>query len=127
MTLKHGLVQKIGNAIKEVARNKGSTWWYTPHMAAASRSITERIPLVDILLEVRDARLRAAVSHDNEVFAGAGGGANLSEDAESLRGVSVGTAIRNACIHLGKSHIGSEGERSVPYRCMDTFHVCDAF
>ncbi|PHT41285.1 hypothetical protein CQW23_20139 [Capsicum baccatum] len=48
--------------------------------------------------------------------AGAGGGANLSEDAESLRGVSVGTAIRNACIHLGKSHIGSEGERSVPYR-----------
>ncbi|KAF3657574.1 putative diphthamide biosynthesis protein 2-like [Capsicum annuum] len=57
MTLKHSLVQKIGNAIKEVARNKGSTWWYTPHMAAASRAITEWIPLVDILLEVRDARI----------------------------------------------------------------------
>ncbi|KAM3337300.1 DAR GTPase 2, mitochondrial isoform X1 [Capsicum galapagoense] len=57
MTLKHSLVQKIGNAIKEVARNKGSTCWYTPHMAAASRAITERIPLVDILLEVRDARI----------------------------------------------------------------------
>lgn len=57
MTLKGSLVQKIGNAIKEVARNKGSTWWYTPHMAAASRAITERIPLVDILLEVRDARV----------------------------------------------------------------------
>lgn len=57
MTLKGSLVQKIGNAIKEVARNKGSTWWYTPHMAAASRAITERIPLVDILLEVRDARI----------------------------------------------------------------------
>ncbi|PHT33103.1 hypothetical protein CQW23_29440 [Capsicum baccatum] len=56
MTLKFSLVQKIGNAIKEVARNKGSTCWYTPHMAAASRAITERIPLVDILLEVRDAR-----------------------------------------------------------------------
>ncbi|TMX03545.1 hypothetical protein EJD97_015799 [Solanum chilense] len=57
MTLKGSLVQKIGNAIMEVARNKGSTWWYTPHMAAASRAITERIPLVDILLEVRDARI----------------------------------------------------------------------
>lgn len=57
MTLKGSLVQKIGNAIMEVARNKGSTWWYTPHMAAASRAITERVPLVDILLEVRDARV----------------------------------------------------------------------
>ncbi|KAF3675043.1 putative pectinesterase PPME1 [Capsicum annuum] len=56
MTLKHSLVRKIGNAIKEVARNKGSMWWYTPHMAAASHAITERIPLVHILLEVRDAR-----------------------------------------------------------------------
>ncbi|KAM3337353.1 hypothetical protein P3S68_031678 [Capsicum galapagoense] len=57
MTLNHSLVQKIGNAIKEVSRNKGSTWWYTPHMAAASRAITKRIPLVDILLEVRDSRI----------------------------------------------------------------------
>ncbi|XP_060174112.1 DAR GTPase 2, mitochondrial isoform X2 [Lycium barbarum] len=57
MTIKASLVQKIGNTIKEVVRNKGSTWWYTPHMAAASRAITERIPLVDILLEVRDARI----------------------------------------------------------------------
>ncbi|PHT28971.1 hypothetical protein CQW23_31422 [Capsicum baccatum] len=57
MTLNHSLVQKIGNAIKEVSRNKGSTWWYTPHMAAASRAITERIPLVDIPFEFRDSRL----------------------------------------------------------------------
>ncbi|KAM3357046.1 DAR GTPase 2, mitochondrial isoform X1 [Capsicum galapagoense] len=57
MTLKHSLVRKIGNAIKEVARNKGSMWWYTPHMDAASHAITERIPLVHILLEVRDARI----------------------------------------------------------------------
>ncbi|PHT67171.1 DAR GTPase 2, mitochondrial [Capsicum annuum] len=55
MTLNHSLVQKIGNAIKEVSRNKGSTWWYTPHMAVASRAIAKRIPLVDILLEVRDS------------------------------------------------------------------------
>ncbi|KAM3339249.1 hypothetical protein P3S68_029118 [Capsicum galapagoense] len=57
MTLNHSLVQKIGNAIKEVSRKKGSTWWYTPHMAAASRTITERIPLVDILVEVRDSQI----------------------------------------------------------------------
>ncbi|KAK4373808.1 hypothetical protein RND71_004485 [Anisodus tanguticus] len=57
MVLKASLVQKIGSAIKEVVRNKGSTWWYTPHMAAASHAITKRIPLVDILLEIRDARI----------------------------------------------------------------------
>ncbi|CAK9143388.1 unnamed protein product [Ilex paraguariensis] len=50
-------VQKLGNAVKEVARSKGSSWWYTPHMAAASRAIAERIPLVDLVLEVRDARI----------------------------------------------------------------------
>ncbi|KAG5574048.1 hypothetical protein H5410_063814 [Solanum commersonii] len=57
MTLKGSLVQKIGNAIMEVARNKGSTWWYTPHMAAASHAITERIPLVDILLEASNTTI----------------------------------------------------------------------
>ncbi|PHT61059.1 hypothetical protein T459_35097 [Capsicum annuum] len=61
MTLKHSLVQKIGNAIKEVSRNKGSTWWYTPHMAAESRAITERIPLVDIRLEVGDSQVSYAL------------------------------------------------------------------
>ncbi|KAL2478270.1 DAR GTPase 2 [Forsythia ovata] len=51
------LVQKLGKAVKQVAKNKGSNWWYTPHMAAASRAITERIPLVDFFLDVRDARI----------------------------------------------------------------------
>ncbi|KAK3035473.1 hypothetical protein RJ639_034443 [Escallonia herrerae] len=49
-------VQKLGNAVKKAAESKSSSWWYTPHMAAASRAIVERIPLVDIVLEVRDAR-----------------------------------------------------------------------
>nr|GMD59450.1 DAR GTPase 2, mitochondrial [Ipomoea batatas] len=51
------LVQKLGNAVKEVARNKSSSWWYTPHVAAASHAIADRIPLVDFVLEVRDARI----------------------------------------------------------------------
>ncbi|KAK6143062.1 hypothetical protein DH2020_023410 [Rehmannia glutinosa] len=51
-----GLIQEIGKAVKAVAKGKGSKWWYTPHMAAASRAIAERIPLVDLVLEVRDAR-----------------------------------------------------------------------
>ncbi|KAK2976745.1 hypothetical protein RJ640_024152 [Escallonia rubra] len=51
------LVQKLGNAVKKAAESKSSSWWYTPHMAATSRAITERIPLVDIVLEVRDARV----------------------------------------------------------------------
>ncbi|KAI5647597.1 hypothetical protein M9H77_33602 [Catharanthus roseus] len=51
------IVQKLGNRVKEVAKNKSSSWWYTPHMAAASRAIAERIPLVDLVLEIRDARV----------------------------------------------------------------------
>lgn len=31
--------------------------WYDSLMAAASRAITERLPLVDIIVEVRDARV----------------------------------------------------------------------
>ncbi|KAK9126742.1 hypothetical protein Scep_015588 [Stephania cephalantha] len=36
---------------------KASSAWYTPHMAAASRAILHRIPLVDFVVEVRDARV----------------------------------------------------------------------
>lgn len=51
------LVENIGKTIKKVVENKGSSWWYTPHMAAASRAIANRIPLVDIVVQVRDARV----------------------------------------------------------------------
>lgn len=51
------LVQKLGKAVKQVARSRGSNWWYTPHMAAASRAIADRIPLVNFVIEVRDARV----------------------------------------------------------------------
>jgi hypothetical protein len=32
--------------------------WYGRHMAASDRAIRARIPLVDLVLEVRDARVR---------------------------------------------------------------------
>lgn len=51
------IVENIGRTIKKVAENKGSSWWYTPHMAAASRAIATRLPLVDIVVQVRDARV----------------------------------------------------------------------
>lgn len=49
------LARQIGRAIT----NSTSTGngWFNPHMAAASRAIAERIPLVDLVLEVRDARV----------------------------------------------------------------------
>ncbi|XP_027157743.1 DAR GTPase 2, mitochondrial [Coffea eugenioides] len=56
-TATRSIFQKLGSAVKEVARTKGSSWWYTSHMAAASRAIAERIPLVDFVLEVRDSRI----------------------------------------------------------------------
>ncbi|VFQ75843.1 unnamed protein product [Cuscuta campestris] len=56
-TLLPGVVHKLGTAIKDLAKNRSSSWWYTPHMAAAAHAIAERIPLVDLVLEVRDARI----------------------------------------------------------------------
>ncbi|KAL5709117.1 hypothetical protein ACHQM5_019839 [Ranunculus cassubicifolius] len=35
---------------------KAASTWFNPHMAAASHAILERIPLVDVIVEVRDAR-----------------------------------------------------------------------
>ncbi|KAK1550185.1 hypothetical protein Q3G72_015063 [Acer saccharum] len=49
------IAREIGNAVKKVSDRTGG--WYGPHMAAASRAIADRIPLVDFVLEVRDARI----------------------------------------------------------------------
>ncbi|KAL4561442.1 hypothetical protein LXL04_033608 [Taraxacum kok-saghyz] len=50
-------VKNLGNSVKKVSESKSSSWWYNHHMRAASRAISERIPLVDLVLEVRDARI----------------------------------------------------------------------
>lgn len=59
------IARQIGSAVAKAARNRnsgrGGGVWYGPHMAAASRAIQERIPLVDLVLEVRDARVRMYV------------------------------------------------------------------
>lgn len=52
------LMRKIGTAINQLAAgNRISSGWYDAHMEAASRAVAERIPLVDFVLEVRDARV----------------------------------------------------------------------
>ncbi|KAK9911358.1 hypothetical protein M0R45_035274 [Rubus argutus] len=51
------LARQIGSAIIKETNSTGSGGWFSPHMAAASRAIAERIPLVDLVLEVRDARI----------------------------------------------------------------------
>ena len=52
------LSRHIGAMVKEISKKRWMEGrWYTPHMAAASRAIAERIPLVDIVVEVRDARV----------------------------------------------------------------------
>ncbi|GLT81030.1 hypothetical protein SLA2020_524380 [Shorea laevis] len=56
------LARQIGAAVKQAA-SKG-IGWYGPHMAAASRAISERIPMVDLLLEVRDARIPLTSEYD---------------------------------------------------------------
>lgn len=49
------LARQIGRAITN--STSAGNGWFNPHMAAASRAIAERIPLVDLVLEVRDARV----------------------------------------------------------------------
>lgn len=44
--------RRVGAAI-----SKGSSSWYDPHMEAASRAILELIPLVDLTVKIRDARV----------------------------------------------------------------------
>ncbi|CAB4299673.1 unnamed protein product [Prunus armeniaca] len=53
------LARQIGRAITKATNSTGPgrNGWFSPHMAAASRAIAERIPLVDLVLEVRDARI----------------------------------------------------------------------
>lgn len=49
--------REIGEAVVKASSNPNRRW-YGPHMAASVRAISERIPLVDFVLEIRDARVR---------------------------------------------------------------------
>ncbi|MQL78801.1 hypothetical protein Taro_011241, partial [Colocasia esculenta] len=50
--------RRLGAAVKEArASRRGGPWG---HSAAAARAIVERIPLVDLIVEVRDARIPAS-------------------------------------------------------------------
>ncbi|TYI68798.1 hypothetical protein E1A91_D08G111400v1 [Gossypium mustelinum] len=58
------ITRKIVIAVKKAAsRNKG---WYDFHMAAASGAIAQRLPLVDLVAEIRDARI--PLSSENELL-----------------------------------------------------------
>ncbi|KAF8412530.1 hypothetical protein HHK36_000519 [Tetracentron sinense] len=56
--------RRLGAFVKSAAANKGSGW-FGPHMAAASRAIVERIPLVDFILEIRDARIPMSSEYEH--------------------------------------------------------------
>ncbi|KAK9131451.1 hypothetical protein Sjap_011938 [Stephania japonica] len=47
----------LGLPLEKARVSNSLSTWYTPHMAAASRALLERIPLVDFVVEVRDARI----------------------------------------------------------------------
>ncbi|XP_068635634.1 DAR GTPase 2, mitochondrial [Aristolochia californica] len=47
---------RVGSAVQEAATKKGGGW-FGHHMAAASQAILDRIPLVDLVVEIRDSRI----------------------------------------------------------------------
>nr|CAD1845014.1 unnamed protein product [Ananas comosus var. bracteatus] len=51
--------RRLGAAVRELGMKGAAEGWYGAHMAAAERAILERVPLVDLVLEVRDARIPA--------------------------------------------------------------------
>lgn len=51
--------RRLGAAVRDL-----SGAWYGRHMAAAERAIRARLPLVDLVLEVRDARVPAFSSFE---------------------------------------------------------------
>ncbi|XP_076884779.1 DAR GTPase 2, mitochondrial-like [Bidens hawaiensis] len=59
------LIQKLGNSVKKVSDSRSSSWWYNQHMRAASRAISQRLPLADFVLEVRDARIPVSSEYGN--------------------------------------------------------------
>ncbi|XP_019054826.1 PREDICTED: DAR GTPase 2, mitochondrial isoform X3 [Nelumbo nucifera] len=58
------LARRLGASVKDAGAKKGSGW-YSSHMAAASRAILERIPLVDFTLEIRDARIPISSAYED--------------------------------------------------------------
>ncbi|CAN8246572.1 unnamed protein product [Cochlearia groenlandica] len=62
-TAKWKIGREIGEAVINASKNPKRRW-YGPHMAAAVRAISERIPMVDFLLEIRDARLPLSSEYD---------------------------------------------------------------
>lgn len=54
----------LGSAVVKAGKDKTLTW-FTPHMAASSRAILDRIPLVDITVEVRDARIPMSSEYEH--------------------------------------------------------------
>ncbi|KAG6536289.1 hypothetical protein ZIOFF_001340 [Zingiber officinale] len=49
--------RRLDAVARELASKKGSGRWCASRIAAAERAILDRIPLVDLVLEVRDARI----------------------------------------------------------------------
>ncbi|KAI0489003.1 hypothetical protein KFK09_028844 [Dendrobium nobile] len=60
MTVICSFSKRLGSVVKEIGQKKGFGGWYGPHMAAAERAIRERISMVDLVVEVRDARIPIA-------------------------------------------------------------------
>lgn len=55
-TATNNIGRRLGGTVKKLAGNKDKGW-FSPHMVAAARAIAQRIPLVDLVLEIRDARV----------------------------------------------------------------------
>lgn len=49
------MATRVGNTVRKMAGTDKS--WYTPFMAAASDAVSRRIPDVDFVLDLRDARV----------------------------------------------------------------------
>lgn len=69
--VREGIVKKgKGIILGEMGFNKGggNINWFPGHMAAATKAIRNRLKLSDLVIEVRDARVRSNQSTMNALF-----------------------------------------------------------
>ncbi|XP_078155948.1 P-loop containing nucleoside triphosphate hydrolases superfamily protein isoform X2 [Carex rostrata] len=95
--------RRLGVAVREL---KGA--WYGRHMAASERAIVDRLPIVDVVLEIRDARLSIVLRDKiRELKSG--------QDSYTATVMLVGipnvgkSAIANSLHEIGRIHAEEKG------------------
>ncbi|OAY77121.1 DAR GTPase 2, mitochondrial [Ananas comosus] len=98
--------RRLGAAVRELGMKGAAEGWYGAHMAAAERAILERAPLVDLVLEVRDARIPATSAFES---LGRWSGSNKHMIALNKVDLADASSTEKWVKHIGKQNCVCRG------------------